>query len=330
MKISIVVPVFNLENEISAALDSIFAQTYPSIEVIAVDDGSMDGTARVLDLYAANEPRLSVLHQKNGGASSARMAGIKAASGDYIGFLDGDDRIDPDMFEILMRNACAEDADIAHCGYRLVNREEVTFFYNTGERSVQDGRQATKALLEGTKVEPSLCNKIFRAELFEQVLMNSTFDLSLRNNEDLLLNYLLFRRAKTVVFEDVCPYQYIVRSNSVSKGNLNIHQFADPVKAAQTIYADAKEDPLLQTAAERLLITKLIRAATCYKTATPAMVEMRRTMQKTLRSTVRHYLKNNEERFGRRALALFAALLPRTYDFVHQKYLGMQGSSLWT
>ena len=256
--ISIIIPCYNIESYIEKTLDSVFAQTYRNIEVVAVDDGSCDGTGSVLDRYAEKEPRLTVLHQDNQGVSMARIHGIEASRGEYIGFVDGDDLIDADMYERLYHNAVTYDADISHCGYRVVNQNSVRYCYNTGKTMVQDRRQGVVDLLEGTVIEPGLCCKMYRRYLFDYILAEKTgFDFSLRLNEDLLLNYFLFRMANQSYFEDFCPYQYIKREGSASQSESRIIDYSHPIRVRQIIYQDCigTEE---ETLAKKIYISKTL------------------------------------------------------------------------
>ena len=92
-KISVIVPAYNIEPYLGRCLDSLLAQSYPELEIIVTDDGSTDGTAALLDRYAAEYPQIVAIHQPNGGVTSARLAALKQATGDYIGFVDGDDLV---------------------------------------------------------------------------------------------------------------------------------------------------------------------------------------------------------------------------------------------
>ena len=145
--ISIIVPVFNLENELPRCLDSILAQSYQSIEVIVVDDGSSDNSADVMRQYAEKDSRIKPVFQENGGVTSARLHGVREASGQWIGFVDGDDKIESDMYERLLRNAAEYHADISHCGYQMCFDDgRIHYFHNTGLLVQQDKITALKEL----------------------------------------------------------------------------------------------------------------------------------------------------------------------------------------
>ena len=118
--VSVIIPAYNIERYISRCLDSIMAQTYNNLEIIVIDDGSKDQTAEILDDYQKRDSRIIVVHKENGGVSSARNNGLDIATGDYISFVDGDDLIESNMYEILVKILEKEKTDIAHCGYQMI------------------------------------------------------------------------------------------------------------------------------------------------------------------------------------------------------------------
>lgn len=255
--ISIIVPVFNLKNELPRCLDSILAQSYQSIEVIVVDDGSSDNSADVMRRYAEKDSRIKPVFQKNGGVTSARLHGICEASGQWIGFVDGDDEIEPEMYERLFKNAVTYHADISHCGYQMCFADgRVHYFHNTGFLAQQDKITALKELLSGSRVEPGLCNKLFHKTLFQSLLHGEAVPLDIKINEDLLMNFYLFSAAKQTVFDDWCPYHYIVRSTSASRAKLNPHKIYDPIKVKEIIRQDSPVE--LHDAAQQAYINTCI------------------------------------------------------------------------
>lgn len=241
--ISVIIPAYNVEECIGKAVESVLTQTYSEIEIIIVDDGSTDGTAEVIDNYASkNSAKIRALHIPNGGVTNARLTGISCATGDWIGFVDGDDEIEPDMYERLIGNALKYSADISHCGYQMVFSDgRINYFHNTGRLVQQDKPTGLMDLLDGSMVEPGLWNKLFRKTLFYSLLHDNPMDLSIKINEDLLMNFYLFCQAKRSVFEDFCPYHYIVRSASASRQKLNEHKIYDPIKVKEQIMEAAPE-----------------------------------------------------------------------------------------
>lgn len=114
--ISVIVPVYNIESYLRECVDSVINQTYPFLEIILVDDGSTDGSGAVCDEYAAVDDRIRVIHKKNGGLVTARKAGLSMAKGEYIGFVDGDDWVEPDFFEVLYQKMKEVNTDFVQCG----------------------------------------------------------------------------------------------------------------------------------------------------------------------------------------------------------------------
>lgn len=248
-KISVIVPAYNTGAWLPRCLDSLWNQTYENLEIIVVNDGSTDDTKEVLDAWARGRNRVKVIHKENGGVTSARLRGVAEAEGDWIGFADGDDVVEPDMFRHLHENA--RGADISHCGHQVIFPDgRVEYVHNTGVKQEQDHLTALRELLDGGQVESSLCTKLFRRELFEG--LTEWMEPAIRNNEDLLMNYYLFARAKSAVYEDVCPYHYILRAGSASYNQLHEHSLFDPIRVRQKIL-DACEPELKEEARAALM-----------------------------------------------------------------------------
>ena len=170
-KISIVVPVFNIEGYVERCLQSLLRQTYANLEILTIDDGSTDRSGEIIDRLAETDSRIKVIHKENGGVTSARMTGIETATGEWIGFVDGDDEVESDMFAHLLYNAITYDSDISHCGYQMLFPDgHVDYYYNTGYLAQQDKITALQELLSGSRIEPGLCNKLFRKTLFQSLL----------------------------------------------------------------------------------------------------------------------------------------------------------------
>lgn len=238
-KISVVVPAYNTGKWLNRCLDSLLNQTYENLEIIVVNDGSTDDTREILD--ALENPRVKVIHKENGGVTSARLRGVAEAEGDWIGFMDGDDQVEPDMYARLYENAARAGAEISHCGHQVLFPDgRVEYVHNSGVRREQDHLQGLRDLLDGGEVESSLCTKLFRKELFSG--LTGWMDPSIKNNEDLLMNYYLFAQAQRAVYEDVCPYHYILRAGSASYNQLHEHSLFDPIRVRQKILGACEPD----------------------------------------------------------------------------------------
>ena len=213
IKITVIVPSYNVEQWFPRCLDSILNQTYRNLEIIVINDGSTDGTGKFLNEYANMDSRIVPVHQENKGLIEVRERGIEMATGQYIGFVDGDDEIELDMYERLLNNALIYEAEISQCGilycYYDGRKRPV---HGTKKVYVFDKIEGYRELMLGIHMEPSLCNKLYKKEL----LQDSCPDKSIVNNEDLLRNSVLFSRANRSVFEDFCGYHYWRRAGSMS------------------------------------------------------------------------------------------------------------------
>lgn len=325
-KISLIVPAYNIENEITRCVESLLEQTYQNLEIILVNDGSSDGTLDVLYALSKRDRRIRVINKNNAGVTRARLDGVRAATGAWIGFVDGDDYVEPMMFETLLQNAYQYDADISHCGYQMVFPSRVDYYYNTGRVVQQDHITGLKDLLIGAFIEPGLCNKLFKRDLFKKIIESNVMNLEIRNNEDLLMNFYLFREAKRSVFIDRCFYHYIVRPCSAATGTMNEHKLSDPIKVRRIIYGAVSTEPELSKIMEEKIAETLISLSTMPISEDPDLIKRHRAAaRKELREMLPGLLG---EKYSKRTkiLATWAALWPWSYCAVHKIYAHIRGS----
>jgi len=211
--ISVIIPVYNAENFLESCIDSIIRQTYENLEILVVNDGSVDGSAALMESLAKKDGRIRCFHKQNTGVSDTRNVGLRQSKGEFIGFVDADDEIYPSMYEQLYKNIVKYDADIAHCSFEIVMAQSRKIFGNTGKVTVQSREESMQSLLKGDLFEPSSCTKLFK----RNVLQNVFFEKTVKFNEDLLFNIEAFSNAKKVVFHDVVLYQYTYNIKSASK-----------------------------------------------------------------------------------------------------------------
>ncbi len=219
IRISIIVPVYNTEAYLPACVESLLAQTHRDLELIFVDDGSTDGSFAVLDAYAKRDPRIRVIRKENGGVSSARNAGIEAATGDCIGFVDSDDTVEPTYCESLLRAFSAH----PEIGVSICNRY-IHGHPNGRELGAAAGANrvlsahdaAFYALSIGKSFEGYLWNKLFRASIFRETQDGKPrflLDPSLAICEDLLLCIEIFAAGYVAYFDPTPLYHYGYRES---------------------------------------------------------------------------------------------------------------------
>ena len=253
--ISIIVPAYNIESYVLRCIQSLLCQTYDNLEIIIVNDGSVDGTGKIIDDAAEKDSRIVVIHKENGGVSSARIAGIQVATGEYIGFVDGDDYVEPEMFEHLLKNAEMYEADISHCGYQMLFPDgHIDYYYNTGRKEELDYLQGLYALVQGRFIEPGLWNKLYRRDIVIGFEKSVLWDSSIHINEDLLMNYILFSKAKKSIYEDISYYHYILRKGSAATTHTSHYKITDPIRVMRLILKDCENVPeVYGVAVERYL-----------------------------------------------------------------------------
>ena len=164
--ISVIVPVYNTVSYLDRCFESIRSQTFQNLEILVVDDGSTDGSSEKCDRWANEDPRVIVIHQKNAGISSARNAGLARVHGDYIGFVDSDDHIHPDMFLMLLKSINSAKADLSVCRYVITGSADTENRYRTtshSEPTVSTGAEALRSLLvdPACPIFTSMWNKLY-------------------------------------------------------------------------------------------------------------------------------------------------------------------------
>ncbi len=234
-RVSVIVPIYKVEAYLRACVESLLAQTYKELEIILVDDGSPDGCPALCEELAKEDPRIKVIHKENGGLSDARNAGLDIATGDYIGFVDSDDAVEPDMFELLVNTLETHDADVSCCRFIRVwedGREEPVG--NDHEVTVYTGTEALKEYLYGKTMDPFVVNKLYKAEL----LNGETKRRFIKGiiGEDNPFNIEIFKTKPKTVLAGEAKYRYLqarpgaITSSSVSQKKIDAVFFWDGVR----------------------------------------------------------------------------------------------------
>ena len=225
--ISVIVPVYNVEKYLDRCVESLLGQTYRSLEIILVDDGSTDGCGAMCDGYTRRDSRVRVIHKRNGGLSDARNAGLAVASGSYIGYVDSDDWIEPDMYA-RMHQACAEsDAQLAVCRYFSEYRDRTV---SGGSGSVVPlSRDALLRIYIGGHDEYIIYNSVW-SKLFRSDLVRGMVFPKGRNSEDIVYTTRAFCRAERAVYLDQCFYHYVLdREGSIMNAARGDRMFRDEI-----------------------------------------------------------------------------------------------------
>lgn len=231
-KISIIVPVYNVEKYLRRCLDSIVAQTFTDWECICVDDGSPDNSGKILDEYASKDQRFVIIHKENGGVSSARNAGLDIARGEWIGFVDSDDWIDLQMFSDLVAYAKQTDADVIVFGYALYD----------GKKDLKKIKPAEGKLDMSTDLD-SLWQAPFSKLFKSSILTKVRFPVGITLGEDMFFTFQVYFANSNIIGLGNVYYHYFQNVNSIthSLGYENIMHEYFVVKSIQTMIMENGE-----------------------------------------------------------------------------------------
>lgn len=202
--ISIIVPVYKVEDYLERCIKSLINQTLKDIEIILVDDGSPDRSREICDKFKEIDNRIKVIHKNNGGLSDARNAGLEVASGEYIAFVDSDDWIDSDMMEVLHNLSQKYDADIVECSWREIYTDKIREETNNTEQIIEGNNIfALRSQLQWKYFKSVVWNKLYKKYLFNYIRFPKG-----RLHEDEFTTYKLFYFSKKLVYVDISKYNY--------------------------------------------------------------------------------------------------------------------------
>lgn len=237
-KVSVIVPVYNVEKYIHRCIDSILSQTFTDWELILVDDGSPDSSGAICDEYAARDARIRVIHKENGGVSSARNVGIKQAAGEWITFVDSDDYLDEDSLLSMVELTKHYDADLFCFGIRMTTTDKPMQRKQQHDTlyTVDSSNLIKKILLYNTNCGP--CSKMFRTKR----LQNFRFDESLKIGEDLLFNlHYLSNLHSPIICSDLCVYNYYTNPSSAMHSKNLFDEYAFLSQKVESFFSGSNQ-----------------------------------------------------------------------------------------
>ena len=207
--LSVIVPVYKVEAYLRQCLDSIQKQTYRDLEILLVDDGSPDRSGEICEEYAQNDARFKVFHTSNQGLSAARNVGLRHAKGDFLSFVDSDDYLEIDMFEMMIKALEESGADVSICNFWIDSPSESKIQQcDAGQFSRDD---VLEALLD-EKINNNVWNKLYRRNLFEDVFFPEGI-----NYEDIATLHKIIHKTKSVIVLSETYYHYRIRAESITK-----------------------------------------------------------------------------------------------------------------
>ena len=203
--LSVIIPVYKVEAYLEKCVNSVRNQTYKNIEIILVDDGSPDNCPEICDRFAKEDDRITVIHKQNGGQGSARNMGLDIAKGSYIAFIDSDDYVDENMYEIMIEALERTNSDMSFCGFyshsglRIAESTKIKH-----EHIWENAEQLLEALFKGEAVG-SPCNKVCKSEIFSDIRFPEGVA-----REDIYIMHTLYGKCKRAVHTGKSFYHYLI------------------------------------------------------------------------------------------------------------------------
>lgn len=234
-KITVIVPVYNVEKYLEKCVKSILNQTYTDLEIILVNDGSTDKSGMICEDLSKIDNRIKVFHKENGGLSDARNYGVSKATSEYVGFIDSDDYIDEDMYEVLYRNLIENDADLSMCALYDVFPAKKVAQVEKPEKYIMNSEEAINMVMQAKILSVTAVNKLYKKSLFE----NLKFEVG-KIAEDAFLMVKLIDKCDKIVATNLKKYYYIHRENSITTQKFS-EKFLNVIEAYEQNYSIISE-----------------------------------------------------------------------------------------
>ena len=308
--ISVIVPVYNVEKYLGKCIDSIINQTYRNIEIILVDDGSTDSSGEICDSYARQHKNVTTYHQTNGGLSSARNYGIERARGEYIGFVDSDDYIEPNMYEVLLQLLQSNNAEMSMCALYDVFDGKIRKIHKDIEIITVDREEAIKMVLEADVVSVTAVNKLYKRELFSTV----RYPVG-KTIEDGFVIVDLLSGCNRVAISSEQLYYYVHRQASITTAAFS-EKNMDAIECYERIYDIVKNDypNILEAARTRLCWAYFYVLDRLAISDSKAHESIRTTVTSKIKSNIGFILKNSQFKPSRKGSAAMLMLSWKAYQ----------------
>lgn len=311
IKVSIIVPIYNVELYLERCLESLEKQTLDDYEIILVNDGSLDNSAEICKKYCDKNEKFVYYEQENGGLSAARNSGIKLAKGEYIGFVDSDDFVDLDMFELLYNNAIKNSVDISACGHKSYY-ENGKIIINTKEniQKKYDKDEALDLFLIQELFDVVAWNKIYKRNLFENV----SYPVG-KIYEDIQTTYKLINSSNGVYFDSSAKYFYYQRNNSISHSSFDKRMMwiLDGIKEYKKSLSNLnlyKNEPVGEIRWNLVVYNKMIQSSFDNK-------ELENKIRKLIKNNISNVIFNKYNSIVRKIQILLFCFSPKLYKKIY-------------
>lgn len=307
-KISIIVPVYNVEKYLDQCITSIINQSMKELEIILVNDGSTDNSLQICNKYKALDERIMVLDKKNGGLSDARNYGLKYANAEFIGFVDSDDYIDSKFYERLYEGLQNDGVYVAvSCIKRINDFEDILYTSQHQAEGIITNYEAMKSMLTAKGISNSVCNKLFCIKLFDE----KPFPVG-KLYEDEFVTYKIVDKSPKVFISNSTSYYYRANKNGITRRTFTEKEL-DRIEASliRLDYLNNKYNTLVEDGIRYLMYDCLTTLSKMDKYDH----KYDKIILNNIRSSLHIYMKGNSS-FGAKGFALFSAISPKFSIFI--------------
>lgn len=303
--ISVIIPVYKVKDYLPKCIESILQQTYHNLEIILVDDGSPDKCGKICDAYAKKDPRIHVIHKKNEGVASARNVGIEYASGEYISFIDSDDWITKNAFQVLYQGIKRYDADcvVGKC-ITVIDKNGVLRPKKSPAQPVrcETSEEAVKhTLLSGS----AIWNRLFKRKIFKKLRFPAD-----RVNDDEFVALRAYEKCNKIVFLNQDTYYYRIRKNSITTSRFSLRNIDYYYNSMDNLAFIKKKRPELRECAEYKYIKAMLYCYVHLKMMKPNQKanKIKKELHKNIRKNRSLALKNRYLPLQYKLLMLICAI----------------------
>lgn len=243
--VSLILPVYNVEQYLEKCLMSVRHQTYQNIEILVVDDGSQDGSFEIAQKHAYLDTRIKLISHENRGLGSARNSGIQYATGDFVVFVDTDDWIEPNMIEQLISSCIDDNVDLVRCGFNMIREDKILKYPLLSDNTLMISRHIQSCLQELTPNVPKISTTAWACMFRTSIIKSNNINFTLKHYEDtpFFIHFTYFAR-KIVLVPDTL-YNYVFRTGSITQSNVTSEKIADFYRAERYIYKLLESKSLL-------------------------------------------------------------------------------------
>lgn len=313
--ISVIVPIYNVEQYLRRCIESIIKQTYQNLEIILIDDGSPDSCGKICDEYASIDKRIRVIHQPNKGLSAARNSGLDICKGEFIGFVDSDDFIHPEMYYRLYNDIITHHVKLAFCQTNKIYNETINkielsqpTLYKTKEEVIL--YSMTKSMWWAA------WTKLYHRSLFDHIRYPHG-----KTNEDYAVTIFIYDQCENIAINLNKLYYYCIRDNSICTSPLNNKKFDQIDNTLEVVEYMKKKHPEWMDAAEYVFLTTLLKLLACIHNDNSHLFENQKEMiLKLITSNKKAIIKNKYLLWKQKMMLLTAYIHPVFFKWINFLY----------